>query len=100
GMTFQTYFDAVEKVFQHYYGRPHWGKMHTMTAEQLENLYPHFQTFLHLRQEMDPNGIFLNPSVKHLINIPYAHLQFSFNKINSFFCLAEIAIYPNCSSRF
>ncbi|HLR09113.1 MAG TPA: D-arabinono-1,4-lactone oxidase [Bacillota bacterium] len=70
GMTFQTYFDAVEKVFQHYNGRPHWGKMHTMTAEQLENLYPHFQTFLHLRQEMDPNGIFLNPYVKHLFNIP------------------------------
>src|SRR5699024_11070152 len=40
GMAFNEYFTMMEEIFQHYGGRAHWGKMHTMTYEQLNQLYP------------------------------------------------------------
>ncbi|MUV36720.1 L-gulonolactone oxidase [Lentibacillus sp. JNUCC-1] len=69
GMPFQPYFDALEEVFRHYEGRPHWGKMHTMTYEELNTAYPQLQNFLDLRQELDPNGLFLNSYLQKLFGI-------------------------------
>ncbi|WP_164670045.1 D-arabinono-1,4-lactone oxidase [Virgibacillus doumboii] len=69
GMYFQGYFDAVEEVFQYHGGRPHWGKMHTMTAEKLQAAYPHFDDFLSVRKKLDSDGMLLNGYVKRLFNI-------------------------------
>ena len=69
GMPYHGYFEAVEEVFQKYNGRPHWGKMHTQTAESLSKIYPKWNEFQALRQELDPNGIFLNPYVKRIFGI-------------------------------
>jgi FAD-linked oxidoreductase len=66
GMPYQEYFAAIEKIFQQYEGRPHWGKLHTMNANQLAAAYPHWHDFLRLRAELDPNGIFLNPYLEGL----------------------------------
>lgn len=54
-------FDIVEPIFQKYKGRPHWGKMHSMTSTQLRSLYPKWDDFLRLRQQLDPERKFLNP---------------------------------------
>jgi FAD-linked oxidoreductase len=54
-------FDACEAVFRAYAGRPHWGKRHTRTADELRSLYPEFDRFLALRRKLDPTGKFLNP---------------------------------------
>lgn len=65
----RPYFKVMEEIFLAHGGRPHWGKMHTLTAEQLNELYPAFQTFLQHREEQDPDGIFLNPYLKQLLGV-------------------------------
>src|SRR5699024_4530078 len=51
GMDFNAYFTAMEEIFRHYHGRPHWGKMHTLTFDQLRELYPRLEDFLRIRAE-------------------------------------------------
>lgn len=69
GMEFQPYFSAVEEIFEHYRGRAHWGKMHTMTTEKLEHAYPKFHDFLRVREELDPYRMFTNDYLRHLFSI-------------------------------
>lgn len=66
GMPYHAYFEAIEEIFKKYDGRPHWGKMHTQTAESLAKLYPKWNEFQAIRKELDPNGMFLNPYVKRI----------------------------------
>ena len=54
-------FGALEGVFKEHDGRPHWGQYHTQDADALAQLYPHFNDFVELREELDPSGLFLNP---------------------------------------
>lgn len=69
GMPFQPYFDAIEEVFKYYEGRPHWGKMHSLSHESLASLYPLFNDFLKVRETLDPNQLFLNGYLKNLFGI-------------------------------
>lgn len=62
----QHIFKLVEPIFQKYQGRPHWGKMHTMNAQQLQALYPHWEAFMQLRQQLDPQQKWLNPHLQYL----------------------------------
>jgi FAD-linked oxidoreductase len=57
-------FTACEAIFRRYEGRPHWGKRHTPTADELEVLYPKFNEFRALRRRLDPDGKFLNPYLR------------------------------------
>ena len=59
-------FDVVEPILQTYQGRPHWGKMHTMSTVQLRALYPKWDDFMALRQQLDPQAKFLNPYLEKL----------------------------------
>lgn len=59
-------FDVVEPILQKYQGRPHWGKMHSMTRSQLRALYPKWDDFMALRQQLDPQAKFLNPYLEKL----------------------------------
>lgn len=68
GMPYQQYFAAIERIFQKHDGRPHWGKMHTMSAAQLANAYPRWHDFLRLRADLDPKGIFLNSYLETLFD--------------------------------
>ncbi|MDF1720144.1 MAG: D-arabinono-1,4-lactone oxidase [Minwuia sp.] len=54
------FFEHVEPIFRRRGGRPHWGKMHSLTAADLRELYPDFERFTALRRELDPGGRFLN----------------------------------------
>jgi FAD-linked oxidoreductase len=54
-------FTACETIFRAYEGRPHWGKRHSRTAEEVETLYPQYGAFRALRRKLDPQGKFLNP---------------------------------------
>lgn len=40
-------------------GRPHWGKLHSLGAKQLEGMYPDFGRFCEVRQKLDPNRVFV-----------------------------------------
>jgi FAD-linked oxidoreductase len=56
----QEYFRDVEAVMTAVGGRPHWGKMHTRTAEYLSQAYPKHGDFVALRDELDPERRFGN----------------------------------------
>ncbi|MDP0399545.1 D-arabinono-1,4-lactone oxidase [Tsukamurella strandjordii] len=54
------YFAEVERIMIDHGGRPHWGKMHTRTAEFFREAYPRFDDFLAVREELDPDHVFVN----------------------------------------
>jgi L-gulonolactone oxidase len=54
------YFRAFENIVAEYGGRPHWGKLHTLTATELRARYPHFDDFLAVRDRLDPQRTFEN----------------------------------------
>ncbi|GAB6927822.1 D-arabinono-1,4-lactone oxidase [Paenibacillus sp. JCM 10914] len=69
GMPHAEYFNAMERIFLRYGGRPHWGKMHSLEAAQLQEMYPMWESFQQVRHELDPDGIFLNDYVGKLFGI-------------------------------
>lgn len=69
GMPHQEYFQRIEEILQSYGGRPHWGKMHNMTIEDLHKLYPQLSDFLEIRRKLDSNNIFVNAYLSKLFNL-------------------------------
>ncbi|MEB9504028.1 D-arabinono-1,4-lactone oxidase [Bacillus anthracis] len=69
GMKYAAYFGEVEKIFLKYEGRPHWGKMHTLTYEKLQNIYPELHSFLKVRKLLDEAEMFSNPYTEKLFTI-------------------------------
>jgi FAD/FMN-containing dehydrogenase len=59
-------FSDIEPIFRKYGGRPHWGKLNSLTAADFDALYPQWQAFAALRQRLDPQGRFLNPYLRAL----------------------------------
>ncbi|WP_367133802.1 D-arabinono-1,4-lactone oxidase [Saccharothrix sp. HUAS TT1] len=60
GMPYRRYFDAFERIAGAVGGRPHWGKVHSLAADDLRGLYPRFDDFRRVRAEVDPTGKFGN----------------------------------------
>jgi FAD-linked oxidoreductase len=56
----ERYFDAFEQIASAAGGRPHWGKMHTLRADDLRDRYPRFEDFLAVRDRLDPRRVFRN----------------------------------------
>jgi FAD/FMN-containing dehydrogenase len=54
-------------VLQEFEPRAHWGKIHFMTRSRLERLYPELDTFIQIRREFDPRGMFLNDHTRALV---------------------------------
>ncbi|WP_308637513.1 D-arabinono-1,4-lactone oxidase [Paenibacillus silvisoli] len=69
GMPYGPYFAAMEKIFLRYGGRPHWGKMHSLHASQLRELYPMWEPFVRVREQFDPDGVLLNPYLEKLFGV-------------------------------
>ncbi|MFN8618138.1 MAG: D-arabinono-1,4-lactone oxidase [Dehalococcoidia bacterium] len=63
---YEPYFRAVETVFRKHAGRPHWGKIHWQTRDDLRAAYPEFDAFCELRRSLDPDGRFLSPYLRTL----------------------------------
>lgn len=61
------WFDAVEAVMRTVRGRPHWGKLHGLGAEQLRGLYPRFQDFVDVRDRLDPERRFGNAYLERVL---------------------------------
>ncbi|MGW1339698.1 D-arabinono-1,4-lactone oxidase [Kribbella sp. NPDC002412] len=60
------YFRAFERIVADYDGRPHWGKLHTLTADDLRARYPRFDDFLAVRDRLDPDRAFSNPYTRQV----------------------------------
>jgi L-gulonolactone oxidase len=54
------WFDALEQIAGDVGGRPHWGKLHGLDAEQLRDRYPRFDEFVAVRDRLDPGGLLSN----------------------------------------
>ncbi len=61
------YFAAVEPFLAGVDGRPHWGKMHTQTADTLRDRYPHWDDFAALRNQFDPDRTFGSMALEALL---------------------------------
>ncbi|MBX3504815.1 MAG: FAD-binding protein [Parvibaculum sp.] len=66
---YTPYFTAIEPIFRKHEGRPHWGKLHTLKAEDFASLYPKWRDFLEMRETLDPEGKFLNPHLRHVFGV-------------------------------
>lgn len=64
---YRPLFSLVEPIFWKYGGRPHWGKLHTLTAKQLAPLYPRWDDFQAVRRRLDPKGRMLNAHLRSLL---------------------------------
>ncbi|WP_288453174.1 D-arabinono-1,4-lactone oxidase [uncultured Microbacterium sp.] len=62
-----TYFEPIEELLRTFDGRPHWGKMHTRTADDLRPAYPRFDDFTALRDRLDPDRVFRNRYLRRVL---------------------------------
>jgi FAD-linked oxidoreductase len=62
-----AYFEAVEEIMLEHGGRPHWGKLHTLTADTLRERYPRFDDFVALRDRLDPERRFTNRYLERVL---------------------------------
>ena len=67
GLDYRPFFSDVESVFLNHNGRPHWGKIHSLGAKELGELYPKWESFQKARRELDPEGRFLSPYIVRLL---------------------------------
>lgn len=63
----REYFDAVEAIARAVDGRPHWGKMHSRTADDLRPAYAHFDEFRSVRDKYDPERVFDNEYLQQVL---------------------------------
>jgi FAD/FMN-containing dehydrogenase len=47
--------------------RAHWGKIHFLDRGDVARLYPGWETFVAVRRELDPDGVFLNDGLRRLV---------------------------------
>jgi len=59
-MRWQEFFAGVEPIFRAHGGRPHWAKRHTLTAADVDALYPNAGRFKAVRAAHDPSAKFAN----------------------------------------
>jgi FAD-linked oxidoreductase len=62
-----AFFRAVEAVMRDRDGRPHWGKLHTRTAQDLASAYPRWADVLAVRDRVDPDRVFTNRYVDRVL---------------------------------
>lgn len=64
-----AYFKCIEEICRAHGGRPHWGKMNTLTAQDVLDLYPEFPKFNAIRAAQDPDNLFITPYLEKLLDI-------------------------------
>jgi FAD/FMN-containing dehydrogenase len=65
-LPFREFFADVEPILCEAGGRPHWGKIHTRSREELRGSYPMWDRFVETRRRLDPRGVFLNDHLRAL----------------------------------
>jgi len=63
----RRYFAAFEAIVAEHQGRPHWGKLHSLDADRLGQLYPRFSDFLRVRDRLDPGRTFGNDYLRQVL---------------------------------
>jgi L-gulonolactone oxidase len=68
GSPYEPYFRAVEAICEPLGGRPHWGKLHYRTAENLRPAYARFDDFRAVRDRLDPARVFANDYLDRVLD--------------------------------
>ena len=63
----REYFREAEAILAAHAGRPHWGTLHTRTADPLREVYPRFDDFVGVRDRLDPDRVFGNPYLERVL---------------------------------
>ncbi|ETW79727.1 hypothetical protein HETIRDRAFT_63784 [Heterobasidion irregulare TC 32-1] len=64
---YRQLFRRFEAIVIRHGGRPHWAKAHHLRPDRLRALYPRFDDFRHLLEDVDPEGLFRNEYVSRHI---------------------------------
>ncbi|NET74078.1 MAG: FAD-binding oxidoreductase, partial [Sphaerospermopsis sp. SIO1G2] len=67
GHEYKEPFAQIEAIFRRYNGRPHWGKLNTMSREDAWETYPKMADFASLRAKLDPHKMFCNEYVARMV---------------------------------
>jgi len=62
-------FTLVEPILRHHGGRPHWGKLNSLTGKDFAALYPRWKDFLAMQKQLDPQGRMLNAYSKGIFGV-------------------------------
>jgi L-gulonolactone oxidase len=60
GVPYDDFYRPIEPRMRELGGRPHWGKLHYRTADDLAPAYPEWDRFQAVRRRLDPDGRFRN----------------------------------------
>ncbi len=60
------YYQACEKIFLDFDGRPHWGKVNYLDGLQMADIHPRWHDWWSVRDKCDPDGVFLNDYLNSL----------------------------------
>ncbi|TVZ55138.1 FAD-linked oxidoreductase [Lutibacter sp. Hel_I_33_5] len=63
---YNKYFPIFHEIFKRYEGRPHWGKLSYYDREGIKKLYPKYDDFVKLRNELDPKKRFSNDYINKI----------------------------------
>lgn len=68
---YRKLFDGYERIVSRHGGRPHWAKAHRLSPNILRKLYPAFDDFTRVLENVDPFGMFRNEYVqRHIMGRP------------------------------
>ena len=62
----------IQAALSPFKARPHWGKIFTLSANELAARYPKFEEFLSLKRELDPKGILNNSYLDKALKISHS----------------------------
>jgi FAD-linked oxidoreductase len=68
-MPWRQIFAQLEPIFRSHGGRPHWAKRHTLTARDVDTLYPNAARFKAVREAHDPASKFANAHLAQLFGV-------------------------------
>ena len=66
GVDYWNYLIDIDAILRQYGARPHWGKLHFNTRDDMPALYPRYEAFQTIRRRLDPEGRFLNDHLRAL----------------------------------
>lgn len=65
---YMALYKDFEDNLMEFHGRPHWGKINFLNYEKTLQLYgPNLEKFIHVKNRLDPNGVFSNPFIKRIL---------------------------------
>lgn len=67
GTNYWPYLRDVDTALQAFQARAHWGKIHFLTRDRVQQLYPEYDKFIQVRRDFDPKGVFLNDHTRALL---------------------------------